>query len=512
MLKPAMARIRSVLRNLSPLLRPDYTLTQGYLRYFAIIGCVNLFAVHFIEARIGYRDCWPLRISSVLAPLPLLFFPRERKLKAWEIVYFEFSNWLTLPVMYAYLFLLNKPDAYWASTLFLIGLIMGLLTKPIWFFPQIASGLAAGSGLYAWAHGGYDPDSLGQLWRLLPNAFVPGFMTLGLQMGLHAFHRRGLALAEAKAKAREATLANEELLRRERVITRFVRPSLCAELAAGSDPTEYEPVEKDLAVLFCDIRDFTALTEVLGPREKQSFLNRYFSLMTRPIIANVGEVDKIMGDCVMGVFPEGRGAVKAAVEMRRELQELNAGLLAQGQPKIRNGIGIAKGPVLLGNFGSHEKLDRTVIGEAVNIASRLESKTKMYDLEIVVTEDVIRDLDPADAHWRWIDLVQLKGSSRNLRIFEVYSHQPAAVRADKEGTRELLEKALAIYFRKGFNDAWRLFQAMQAEVPPHLHAAGQPMDRLLAYYLDRCRAWMRDDPQAWERIQKWEGVHVFLEK
>jgi len=223
-------------------------------------------------------------------------------------------------------------------------------------------------------------------------------------------------------------------------------------------------------------------------------------------------VDKIMGDCVMGIFPDGRSAVKASVEMRMQLQEFNRRMHAEGKPKIRNGIGIAKGPVMLANFGSFEKLDRTVIGEAVNIAARLESKTKMYNLEVVVTENVIKDLDPADTHWRWIDVVQVKGSSRHLRIYEVYSHQPEAVRRYKDRTREMLEKALTIYFRKGFKDALRLLLAMQEEVPPHLHLPGDLMDNLIGYYLERCRAWIRDDPEAWERIQKWEGVHVFLDK
>src|SRR6185295_20252497 len=115
---------------------------------------------------------------------------------------------------------------------------------------------------------------------------------------------------------------------------------------------------------------------------------------------------------------------------------------------------------MLGNFGSYEKLDRTVICEAVNIASRLESKTKMYNLEVVVTEDAILDLQPGTTHYRWIDLVQVKGSSRHLKLYEVYGHQPPEVRQYKDDTREMLEKALTIYFQKGFKDASRMFRAM----------------------------------------------------
>jgi hypothetical protein len=232
-------------------------------------------------------------------------------------------------------------------------------------------------------------------------------------------------------------------------------------------------------------------------------------MMTRPIVDHGGEVDKIMGDCVMGVFPDGRRAVLAALDMRRELDRFNAGFLASEQPRIRNGIGIAKGEVVLGNFGSYQKLDRTVIGEAVNIAARLESKTKMYDLDIVATEDVIRDLGPDFPHCRWIDKVLVKGSTRRLRLFEVYGYQDAETVAYKDRTRELLEKALTIYFNKGFPDAWRLFKAMREERAA-IRADGR--DGLLDYYLSHCEAWLQNPKVTLEFLEKWEGVHVFHEK
>jgi class 3 adenylate cyclase len=512
MFAPILARLRVLPAVLRPLFRLDYSLTQLYLRYIGALASGSYIVFHFLESGMGYRDWLPLRVACVAVPLALLFYPRHRKLTWAEIVYYELSGWLLLPVAQSFLFLLNEPDAYWSSSITYVGLGLGLLTKPFWFPIHLVTGLAAGAGLYTLTLGPPDPESLRYLIRLQANSASAGLIAMVVQLGLHAFHRRGIELAEAKTRALEASLANEELRRREQVITRFVRPSLCAELAAGRDPTDFEPVEKELAVLFCDLRDFTALTEILGPQEKLVMLNRYFSLMTHPMVEAGGEVDKIMGDCVMGLFPDGRSAAAAAMGMRLRLQECNAELIARGKPRIRNGIGIAKGPVLMGNFGSHEKLDRTVIGEAVNIASRLESKTKMYNLEVVVTEDVIRDVGLEGSHWRWIDLVQVKGSSRNLRIFELYGHQPPAVREYKDRTRGMLDKALTIYFRKGFRDALRLFEAMRKEVPPHLHVPDELMDNLLDYYIDRCRAWIRDDPGAWERIERWQGVHVFLDK
>lgn len=492
---------------------------QAYLRYTALLGSLGYFSFHFIEAGMGYRECWPLRIACILIPIPILFFPKEGELGWARILYWEFAGCFLLPFAQTYLLFLNNADSYWSSSIILSALFVGLVTRPIWLIPQMAIGSGAAIGLHILQSGPPDAAVLITFIGLQAGALLTGMFALGIQAGLNAFQRRGLELAEANVRAQEAKKredemreANAELRRRENVITRFLRPSLFDELVQGKDPTEFEPVEKDLGVLFCDIREFTHLTEILAPREKQTFLNHYLSMMTHPIVENGGEVDKIMGDCVMGIFPDGRSATLAAVDMRLQLQDFNRKMFLEGKPKIRNGIGIAKGPVMLGNFGSYEKLDRTVIGEAVNIASRLESKTKTYNLEVVVTEDVIKDLDPEEAHWRWIDVVQVKGSSRNLRIYEVYSHQPPDVRKYKDATREMMEKALTIYFQKGFKDALRMFTSLLGEVPPHRHGSGDLMDRILNYYIDRCHAWLKDDQGTWELMQKWQGVHVFLEK
>lgn len=367
--------------------------------------------------------------------------------------------------------------------------------------------------------GGTEGSNLGVLIENQVIIVTTASIGMGIKVALEVFHRRGLSLAAANARAEEAEkraaelqAAHADLKRRETVIKRFVRPSLLDELAQGRDPADFDPVQRELAVMFCDIRDFTRLTEILSAGEKQEFLNRYFSMMTRPILECGGEVDKIIGDCVMGLFPDGRAAVNAATGMRLRLQEFNRDMYAQGKPMIRNGIGIAKGEVLAGNFGSFEKLDRTVIGEAVNIAARLEAKTKMYNLEVVVTEEIIRDLGPEARGHRWIDQVRVKGSSRSLKLYEIFAHQPEAVRVYKEATRALMEKALNVYFRKGFRDAGRMFRSLYEQVPPHLLHSGRRMDDLLEYYLAHCEAWSNASRDSWEAIDRWDGVHAFAEK
>jgi class 3 adenylate cyclase len=252
------------------------------------------------------------------------------------LIYWEVTVSILLPIGQSFLFLINRTDPYWNSSNIFWSLFLGVATKSWWLPIHLLLGQAAGYWLAVTVWGPITSDKLKALLDQQVSIAFTACSGLGIKITLEIFHRRGLALAGANARAKEAE----------------------------SREAEIKPVQRELAVMFCDIRDFTHLT--------------------------------------------------AAVEMRLRLQDFNREMFAQGKPKIRNGIGIAKGEVMLGNFGSFEKLDRTVIGEAVNIASRLEAKTKMYNLEVVVTEDIIRDLDAEMSHHRWIDLVRVKGSSRLL--------------------------------------------------------------------------------------------------
>ncbi len=496
----------------------DYELTVSMIPAYGIVSSIVYWVFHFAEKSMGYRDSIPIRIIAFILSLLTLVWP-----KAWEkhplrILSWEITLLFILPFAQVYLFLLNPSDSYWQSSNVFWALFLGLGTKSVWLGVHMVLGQYLAYWIFRHTQGSLPPEKIHDLLEQQVTLWTSAAGGVALKIALEVFHRRGLALAGVTARAEDAeahtakiNAALTELKRREEVIRRFIRPSLFEEMAAGKNPVDFRPVQCDMAVLFCDIRDFTRLTEKLTSDARLDFLNEYFSLMTQPIRKHGGEVDKIMGDCVMGLFPDGRSAVLAAVEMRLHLQEFNRGMIAAGTPKICNGIGIAKGEVILGNFGSFEKLDRTVIGESVNIASRLESKTKMYNLEIVVTEAVVEDLDPADSHYRWIDSVQVKGSTRHLKLYEIYGHQPEEVRKYKDATRAMLEKALTIYFQKGFNDASRIFKAMLENVPPHRHNSHALMDNLIRYYLDHCEAWIKDST-SWEAIEKWDRVHIFYEK
>ncbi len=500
-------------------LNTDYSFFQKVipvLGVFGIFGHIGFYLI--LKYGFDYWEAWQLRLAVVLLHAIFVFFPRDKPLNTVQKAYFETAITLTLPALFTIMFLKNGCNIYWYSSLVFAGLLHGLLTKPflyVWTFP-VASGIA--TFFFTRYHPNAHPLVMQSLQAQLVAYFL-GVVTSSIKTTLEISHEKIMVTKMALARAENDLItaevtrnAYEELKKREELIRIFVRPSLVEEIHAGKDPSKSAPVISNLTIMFCDIRDFTKLTEVLTPYERQMFLNQYFSMMTRPIVDNGGEVDKIMGDCVMSVFPDGDKAVSAAISMRLELQKFNETMFAVNSPIIRNGIGIAKGDVMQGNFGSFEKLDRTVIGEAVNIASRLESKTKMYNLEVIVTEDVIKDLPSGATHFRWIDTAQVKGSTRHIKLYEIYGHQPLDVRQYKDETREMLEKALTIYFQKGFRDASRLFRAMLEKVPPHRLIANDRMDNILSYYIAHCDAWINNPNGTWEEIQRWEGVHIFTEK
>ncbi|MEO6097377.1 MAG: adenylate/guanylate cyclase domain-containing protein [Fibrobacteria bacterium] len=476
------------------------------------------FLYYWFETSQGYWDSLTFRILLFFLLASLAFIDRKQSQRRGIIIYWESVLLLTFPIQATLAMLHNRVNEYYTTSQFAMFIFLGMMTKA-WMIPvHVILGCGLTSVGFFWIEG-WDKKVFADSLTVQVNALFCGVVSAFVMLVLEGYHRKitevKVALAKAEEernKAVEVANAYEELKKREELIRIYVRPSLVDEIRSGKDPSKFQPLIRNLSIMFCDIREFTRLTEVLNPYEKQTFLNQYFSMMTHPIVRNGGEVDKIMGDCVMGLFPDGDCAVKAAIDMRLELQKFNEGMFGAGNPMIRNGIGIAKGDVMQGNFGSFEKMDRTVIGEAVNIASRLESKTKMYNLEVVVTEDVIKDLAPGSGHYRWIDIVQVKGSTRHIKLYEIYGHQPVEVRKYKDDTRDLLEKALTIYFHKGFKDASRLFRAMLEKVPPHRLIPNEMMDNILRYYISHCDAWINNPNGTWEEIQRWEGVHVFTEK
>jgi adenylate cyclase len=202
----------------------------------------------------------------------------------------------------------------------------------------------------------------------------------------------------------------------------YVPPELVDEMVKDPDAYSMQATSKELTVMFCDMRGFTKMSETMEPTQLQALLNDVFSRLTDTIRSNRGTIDKYMGDCVMAFWgapvdtPEhAHLAVKTAMEMSNAVRRLNEEHRAKGIPEIGIGIGLNTGTMCVGDMGSHLRRSYTVIGDAVNLGSRLEGLSKAYGVDIVVSEST-RKQSP-DFAWQELDRVRVKGKEQAVAIF-----------------------------------------------------------------------------------------------
>jgi adenylate cyclase len=204
---------------------------------------------------------------------------------------------------------------------------------------------------------------------------------------------------------------------------KYMTSAVLEHLLAGKVALGGESLE--VTILFTDIRSFTSISEKMHPQDLVGLLNEYFTEMVGIVMHENGVVDKYIGDAIMAVFgaPVPRSedpvnAVRAAVRMRRALRELNVRLAARGLPLLRTGIGIHTGEVVAGNIGSEKRMEYTVIGDAVNLASRLETSTKALGVSVLISEDTYeRTKDAVEA--RAVREITVKGRKAPVMAYEV---------------------------------------------------------------------------------------------
>jgi class 3 adenylate cyclase/HAMP domain-containing protein len=258
--------------------------------------------------------------------------------------------------------------------------------------------------------------------------------------------------------------------------------------------------DRVLAVLFADIRGFTTITELMRADEMVQSLNSYFSLMVDTIMNRDGIVDKYIGDAIMAFFgapvqhtDDALQAVLTALEMQEALGEFNKQQAADGKPEFRIGIGINYGMVTVGNIGSEKKMDYTVIGDMVNLASRLENLTKIYKQDVIISESVYREVK-LHLPCRLIDKVAVLGMSQFQRIFTVKNE----LNEEEKRAWQYHQKGLQLYYHRKFKDSAKYFRHVGKLIPG---------DVVSAMYFDRCKSYLKQPPPA-----KWNGVQVLTEK
>ncbi len=259
-----------------------------------------------------------------------------------------------------------------------------------------------------------------------------------------------------------------------REFLRFLQKDSIVDVELG------DSVEREMTIVFADIRGFTRLSEGMTPAENFRFINDYLSQM-EPVIAEFdGFIDKYIGDAIMALFPNSADdGLQAAIAMLRRLAVYNEARSQQSLELIAIGIGINTGSLMLGTVGGTLRMDSTVVGDTVNLTSRLEGLTKVYGTPLLITHNVVANLqDPAVYCLRTIDHVTMRGKSEAVSIFEVFDGDPSELRSQKYEMKPTFEQAVIDFYQANFEAAQMGFERCLAKAPG---------DRAAQIYRDRCR-------------------------
>lgn len=267
-------------------------------------------------------------------------------------------------------------------------------------------------------------------------------------------------MKKEKEEAQARTLEMQKILTES--YARFVPKDFLANLGKDSilDVRLGDQIQKEMAVLFSDIRSFTTLSEQMTPAENFNFINSYLSRMSPIIQRHNGFIDKFIGDAIMALFQRNViDAVSAGVEMQRYLKEYNEHRHRQGYIPIQIGVGIHSGSLMLGTIGAEERLEGTVISDTVNLASRIESLTKVYGSRIAVSESTIEEVKKdGKFHFRFLDRVKVKGKQRPVSVYEVFDGDEPQHQDLKLKTKESYEKGVKAFYSNSFEEAKQQFE------------------------------------------------------
>lgn len=238
----------------------------------------------------------------------------------------------------------------------------------------------------------------------------------------------------------------------------YLSSDLLNQLIENPDALSLGGEKKELSILFSDIRGFTTISESMNPVSLIILLNRYFTPMTNVVLENKGMLDKYIGDAIMAFYnapvdikDHAVAACNSAIQMISRLNSLNEELELEGVPPIKISIGINTAEVVVGNMGSDTRFNYTVVGDGVNLASRVEGLTKNYAVEILITEFTVEKLND-EFIYRKIEPVKVKGKDKAVLLYELMKDT-----SESREIKNLYDKALSIYITDDFEEAQKLF-------------------------------------------------------
>ena len=286
---------------------------------------------------------------------------------------------------------------------------------------------------------------------------------------------------------------------------RYLNPHVAEQVMALGEDGLMVGERKEVTILFSDIRGYTTLTENLGAAEVVSLLNQYFETMVEAVFNYEGTLDKFIGDALMAVFgaplplTENHAwrAVQAALDMRHRLKEFNERRIVQEQPQIKIGIGVSSGEVVSGNIGSRKRMDYTVIGDGVNLSSRLEGTTKEYGCDIILSEFTYQ-LCSERVVVRELDKIRVKGKHQAVKIYELIGDRTTCLDANTQEFLSYYQAGRVAYSSRNFPQALICFEAAKKI---------RPTDKAVNIHVARCNKYLRQPPE-----ESWSGVWTMVDK
>lgn len=372
-----------------------------------------------------------------------------------------------------------------ATVIWLAALATGVAAARLSIILSAVGTVAAGAlyvlGSFAYAGIAYDPAG-----TAMPNVLYPPLALLFTFLGVSTYR---VVFEAAERRATRAAMG------------KYLSPPVLEQVLKDPDQLRLGGEKRVMTVLFTDIRGFTSVAEKLPPEDLVALLNEYLTVMTAVVHRWLGVLDKYMGDAVMAWWGAPTNQVDhayrasmAALDMRSELQKLHLQWAERGVPRLEMGVGINTGPMVYGNIGSEDRFDFTVMGDAVNLASRLEGANKEYGSNVIISESTYVGAQDHGFAARFLDVIEVKGKTEPVGIYELLG-------TSLEPHAQLVatwDQAMALYRARDFARAEEAFRAV-------LELA--LTDGPAAVYVQRCQE-LRESPPAAD----WDGVFVMTHK